>query len=359
MTKSNKIILLSAVATVLVLAGGSILLGPTPEKTHPETDRIKALASQALTDCLEANDSLLCGVVSFKPTGSNLAPATVIIARNGNNPARLDDFSHAAERVAISPGAIMHSATLTWLIDYLGVHPDSRIPTLHGQIPGLEPDYHIVEYEQTSGLDSISVRDGFLMSFRYCIDRLVLDTDLRRGLFWYFDDYFGSSRAQHLPNLRLITDPELAAVADGRGLLLSVEQIVNFYDLIADGGLRPRRRYYPRKQVIRAETTNEMRRLLRQNVTDGTGRRLARCTVPIAGKTGYGVMDRGLVPGSKYIVSEQPMSASTFTGFFPADAPRYTLLVSFIKKDDSAPETVTAMNLYQDIVEQMQKEGLL
>lgn len=359
MTKSNIIILLSAVATVLVLAGGSILLGPTPEKSQPGTDRIKSIASQALTDCLEANDSLFCGIVSFKETGSSKAPETIIIARYENNPGHLDDFSYTAERVAIAPGAIMHSATLTWLIDYLGVHPDRSIPTHHGLVPGLEPDYHIVEYEQTSRLDSISVRDGFLMSSRYCIDRLVLDTDLRGGLFWYFDDYFGSSGALRLPNPRLITDPDLAAVADGRGLLLSVEQIVNFYDLIADGGLRPRRRYYPRKQVIRAETADEMRRLLRQNVTDGTGRRLARCTVPIAGKTGYGVMDRGLVPGTGYLSPEQPMAAASFAGFFPADAPRYTMLVSFIKKEDSVPETVTAMNLYQDIVEQMQKEGLL
>ena len=134
---------------------------------------------------------------------------------------------------------------------------------------------------------------------------------------------------------------------------------MKFYDLIANGGLRLRRRYYPKKQVVTEETAAAIRSLLRQNVTDGTGKRLLTCSVPIAGKTGYGVMDRGFVPGSKYIVPDQPMSASTFAGFFPADAPRYTMLISIIKKDDSIPETVKAMDLYQEIVEQMQKEGLL
>ena len=70
-------------------------------------------------------------------------------------------------------------------------------------------------------------------------------------------------------------------------------------------------------------------------------------------------MDRGYVPGNRYIVPDQPMSASTFAGFFPVDTPRYTMLISIIKKDDTIPETAKAMNLYQEIVEQMQKEGLL
>lgn len=224
----------------------------------------------------------------------------------------------------------MQTATLSWLMDH-----------------------------HATGQDSISVREGFLTSSRYCIDKLVLDTDLRRGLFWYIDDVFGSSRAMHLPNLRLISDPEMAAVADGSGLLLSPDQIVNFYDLIAGGGLRAPRRYYPKKQVFQPETAAELRSLLRQNVTDGTGRRLAGCTVPIAGKTGFGVMDRGWLPGTGYLNPGHAMAVSSFAGFFPADAPRYTMLISIIKKDDLIPETVRVMDLYREIVEQMRKEKLL
>lgn len=359
MTKRKRIILLSAIATGVILFGADILLGALAERKDPVSEKMVGIASSALTNCLEANDSLLCGIVCIKETGSRKKPETVIIARYGNNPARLDDFSHAAESVAITPGAMMQTATLTWLVDQHGVRLDQLMPTNHGLVPGREQDFHILDYEQTSGLDSISVRNGFLMSSRYCTDRLVMDEDLREGLFWCFDDYFGSSRATHLPNLRLISDPELLAVADGSGLQLSEGQIVNFYDLIANGGLRLRRRYYPKKQACREETAAELCSLLRQNVTDGTGKRLSGCSVPIAGKTGYGVMDRGLVPGIGYIGPDRPMSASSFAGFFPVEAPRYTMLISIIKKDDSIHQTARVMNLYREIVEQMQKEELL
>ena len=358
MTKRKRTFILSAVATILLWIAGDIVLGKLAERKDPVSEKMADIASSALTSCLEADDSLLCGIVCIKETGSSREPETVIIARHGNNPARLDDFSFNAERMAVVPGAVMQTATLSWLMEHHGIQPDQTIPTCHGQIPGLAQDYYIREYEYATGRDSISVREGFLVS-RYCIDKLVLDTDLRKGLFWYFDDFFGSSRAMHLPNLRLINDRELAAVADGRGLLLSPDQIVNFYDLIAGGGLRTPRRYYPKKQVLRPETAAELRLLLRQNVTDGTGRRLAGCAVPIAGKTGFGVMDRGLVPGSGYIGPDRPMSASSFAGFFPADAPRYTMLISIIKKDDSIHQTARVMNLYREIVEQMQKEELL
>lgn len=359
MTKRKRTILLSAAATVLFWLGGDIVLGKLAERKGEFSEKIADISSSALTNCLETNDSLLCGVVSIKETGSSRDPETIIIARHGNNPAQLADLSYYAERVGIVPGAMMQTATLTWLMDHHGVRSDQMIPTDHGQIAGLAQDYHIVEYEQNAKLDSISVRDGFLLSSGYCIDKLVMDEDLRKGLFWYFDDFFGSSCATHLPNLRLISDPELLAVANGSGLQLSPDQIVNFYDVIAVGGLRPRRRYYPKKQICREKTSAEMRLLLRQNVTDGTARRLAGCTVPIAGKAGFGEMGRGLVPGTGYLSQGQTMSVSSFAGYFPADAPRYTMLISIIKRDGGVPETVKAMNLYQEVVERMLTEGLL
>lgn len=323
MIKSHKTILLSALASAMFLTGLDMLPSKLLEKKDTVYEKVADIASATLTNCLETDDSLLCGIVCIKETGSRKEPETVIVARFENNPARISQLNYDKRRVAIVPGAVMQTATLTWLVDHHGV------------------------------------REEFLMSSRYCIDSLVMSTDLRKGLFWYFDDYFGSSRAQRLPNLYLINDPELLAVADGSGLLLSAEQIVDFYDILANGGLRPRRRYYPRKQVCSEETAATMHRLLRENVLEGTGQRLAHCHVSIAGETGYGVMDRGFVPGNKYIVPDQPMSASTFAGFFPADAPRYTMLISIIKKDDSIPETIKAMDLYKEIVEQMLKEGLL
>lgn len=320
MTKHKRTILVSAAATLVVILGADMLLGSLAERKDSVAEKIADIASRTLTECLSANDSILCGVVSFKETGSSQEPETVIIARHRNSPGRVDDFSHSAERMAIAPRAVMQTATLTWLMDHHEVRQDSS---------------------------------------RYCIDRLVMETDLRKGLFWYFDDFFGSSRAMHLPNLRLISDPELLAVTDGIGLLLSPDQIVNFYDIIANGGLRPRRRYYSKKQICREETATEIRQLLRKNVPDGTGKHLLKNSVPIAGKTGFGVMERGLVPGSGYIGPDQPVSVASFAGFFPADAPRYTMLISIIKKEDGAPETVKAMNLYQEIVERMLTEGLL
>ena len=89
MTKRTKTILLSAIATAVFLTGLDMVPSNLLGRNNPALEKVSDIASTALTSCLEANDSLFCGIVCIKETGSNQEPETVIVARFENNPARI------------------------------------------------------------------------------------------------------------------------------------------------------------------------------------------------------------------------------------------------------------------------------
>ncbi|MHA1546517.1 MAG: penicillin-binding transpeptidase domain-containing protein, partial [Alphaproteobacteria bacterium] len=74
------------------------------------------------------------------------------------------------------------------------------------------------------------------------------------------------------------------------------------------------------RQVISARTSQQMRYLMRLNVTQGTGRRAAVPGYRVGGKTGTA----NKVGPNGY---EETKLLNTFLATFPADAPRYILLV--------------------------------
>lgn len=96
------------------------------------------------------------------------------------------------------------------------------------------------------------------------------------------------------------------------------------------------------RSVISAEAAAELCRALRRVVTDGSGRRAQSETVAIAGKTATAQTGR--------LRAGEEIYNAWFTGFFPADAPRYAVTVLV---EDGGEGAVSCAPLVREIAERI------
>jgi len=147
-------------------------------------------------------------------------------------------------------------------------------------------------------------------------------------------------------NHKIWSKNALPSIAYGYNLTLTPLQILTFYNAIANNGemVKPRFvkeiRSYDKhvetfeKEVINPricsqKTINEVREILKNVVIRGTGQRLYDENFSMAGKTGTARTEYGnyaeWVKSKKYI--------SSFTGYFPADNPKYSCIVVIHEPD--------------------------
>ncbi len=146
-----------------------------------ESDKLKSILTDAVVAELESSSGLVAGMASISRVGSKEEPISVVFVWRDDKQV-YDDCSYQIDRMPVSPGGIMQTVTLTYYLEKGRITPDKQLPTNHGVLPELlncsnawPDDVHIKDYERTYGRDSISIRDGFLMSSRYVTDRYVLD----------------------------------------------------------------------------------------------------------------------------------------------------------------------------------------
>jgi len=124
-------------------------------------------------------------------------------------------------------------------------------------------------------------------------------------------------------------DVTVATVAFGHGLSVAPLQVATAASAVANGGIyhpatllaRAPGAAEPAKRVISERTSRMMRRLMRLVVTDGSGRKADVLGYRVAGKTGTAEK----VVNGRY---SRTAVLSSFLAVFPADQPRYTVLVS-------------------------------
>lgn len=293
---------------------------------------LDAAMVEALRDCLAGDESLVSGMVSVKETGSSKEPVTLLMTRSDGGDGRWSD--EYTFRATILPEGLMQTATLTFFMDRRYIKPEYMVPISDG--------------------DSISVREGFLASSREVADWMVTGDDRRlyeASSFFQekFDDYFGSSESCYIPKAQYRFKETAASIADGYGLLLSQEQILTFFDSIANGGVRARHRYFRKRRICREETARQITELLRENVTDGTGTALAGLPLQIAGKTGVGMLEFGNIPGKGKVSEKDSVTVGSFAGFFPADSPKYTVCVTLYSDTPGCQPDDVAMDIFGKI----------
>lgn len=364
MDRSGKTIIVTAAAVFALVVVLPYLFNGRVDKELKRREE-KSFLSKPLYSLMEQDSLIQAASISLVETGSGREPASAFLARSYYGGDRIVEENYSIGRASITPAGMMLGPTLTFLLDNGYVTPDRMVCTGHGVVSelvsesGWEPDRTIVEYEVATGRDSISVRDGFLLSSRYVADRIALDTGRWDRYIDRLGDYFGSSGAYWLPKVwdhGLITSA-YASLADGSGLHLSQGQLLTFYDALANGGVRPRHRYIAKRRICSAETAEAMKGLLRENVTEGTGALLTNHPARIAGMTGTGTVRNGYIPGLSRTVPHDPVETASFVGFFPVESPRYTMCVTIYYKPGAGPvETDLPLDVFGELATKLIKE---
>lgn len=278
-----------------------------------------------------------------------------------------ETFNMAAGRPG-EPGSVFKAVTLTTLLEDRKVGLETRIPTKRGimeeyPLNEVAQDQYIVNYENRTGENTISVIHGFQISSNYVFRRLVKNhygenpEEFTSRLHSYNlganFDFELTERGSGKPS---IPDPSesgwsrtsLISSAIGYSVKVTALQVATFYNAIANGGKMMKPYIVERieregvaekindpvllNSICSEATADTLVRALKRVTSDGTATvlRNARCTV--AGKTGTARMY--LTPaeqkgsGDPYEdINGRKKHQGTFVGFFPAEKPKYTAIV--------------------------------
>ena len=159
-----------------------------------------------------------------------------------------------------------------------------------------------------------------------------------------------------MPGTKRWNGLSLNSMSYGYAVGMTGINMVSFYNTIANGGKQMKPRLvkailkdgivveeFPtevlNEQMISKKTADDVTKLLVEvvNGKDGTGKRAKSNSMLVAGKTGTANIPNSI--SGVYDNSEKMMS---FCGFFPADKPKYTLLVQMLydKKQDTRPDSL-------------------
>lgn len=261
------------------------------------------------------------------------------------------------------PGSVFKTVALTAAMSYGYVSSvEETIPTNHGVLKGFRADDHVYKFERDSARTEIPYSEGLKVSSNYVFAYMILK-------------YFGDRAQQYYDRLTewnldapLLTDigetvaPKVTTPADrywsvhdlgtiGYGYTIRVTplHIATFYNAIANGGrmMRPYfiedieregrilEQFQPEQIAtvcspeMAAQLTGALKRVTEKG---GTAYRLQHAPWKIAAKTGTSRIyldknERG--PSSPYESRDGKWrNQGTIVCFFPADQPKYTVLVT-------------------------------
>lgn len=293
---------------------------------------LQAIAEQALEQALAETGSSGGDVLMADPrTGELLAVASRRGDRNFGIPAFTDPYE---------PGSTVKPFLIATLLQESLVDLDERVDVENGVWNTAHRTIRDVH-----GYDTLSVAEILLHSSN--IGAAKLSARMNRGLqYAYLRDFgFGTPTGVRVPSesaglLRRPADwsaVSQASLAFGYELLTTSVQLTSAYGALANGGvlMRPalirevrspdgdpiwRSEPEPVRRVIATDVAEQVTEILTWVVSEeGTGRRAALETIPIAGKTGTArIASNGGYAERRY--------AASFVGFAPADDPKLVIL---------------------------------
>jgi len=316
---------------------------------------IQDIADAAVREQVEGNPGIEGGCAIIMEVKTGAVRAMVNLLRDTTT-GRLEEWQNLAIGRLGEPGSVFKSTTLmTALEDKKILSLDDTIPTNHGSLKGFKPDVHIYDYEREHHTRSIPIIDGFEMSSNYVFRYLAIKNyshkpkELLDRLYSYklgeaFDFDIDGLGTPVLPSPESSTwsNTDLGSVAIGYSICETPLHIVTFYNAIANKGkmmkpylvedIEKHGKILEKKgpSVLNASicspaTADTLNRALMAVVKEGTAQRLkgAKCTV--AGKTGTAriSLETGGYEGPKGHKNQ-----GTFVGYFPAEDPKYSFIVS-------------------------------
>ena len=332
---------------------------------------IQDIADRALRSRIAEDEDIEGGCVVVMEVKTGAVKAMVNLQKNSKG--ELGEFFNMAIGRPGEPGSIFKAVTLATLLEDGKVELQDKIPTNRGRItemPEIAADSYITNWEREHKTSSISIQDGFKISSNYVFRRLVLDNYGEKPekfidkLYEYkLNDAYDFDLEEKGGTSSRVPDPgsdgwsrsTLPSVAIGYSVMETPLNVAAFYNAIANNGkmMKPYliesheadgkvvKKFGP--EILNASafskaTADSLTKALTMVTLEGTGAtrlRNAKCTV--AGKTGTArmVLDPSERKGSRdpyRDIDGRRKYQATFVGFFPAEEPQYTAIVTVYTK---------------------------
>lgn len=332
---------------------------------------IQDIADRALRRNIGDDQEIEGGCVVVLDVKTGAVRAMVNLQRNSKG--ELGEYFNMAIGRPGEPGSIFKAVTLATLLEDGKVELSETIPTNHGRIaemPEITADSYITDWERNHKTSSISIQDGFKISSNYVFRRLVLDhygdnpqKFIDRLYGYKLNDAYAFDLEEKGGTKSRVPDPgtsgwsrsTLPSTAIGYSVMETPLNIVTFYNTIANNGKmmkpylieshevdgRTVKKFGP--EILNASafskaTADSLTKALTMVTLEGTGAtRLKNAKCVVAGKTGTArmVLDASERKGSRdpyKDIDGRRKYQATFVGFFPADDPQYTAIVTVYTK---------------------------
>lgn len=329
---------------------------------------IQDIADKALRKYITDDEGIEGGCVVIMDVETGAIKAMANLKRNSRG--ELGENLNMAIGRPGEPGSVFKTVTLMTLLEDEKVTLDTEVETNHGilkEYPKLNKDKALIKYEEQTGKNRITVREGLKRSsnnvFRHLVIEHYGDEDSRKEftdrLFEYklHDAYafdleekgYGKSALRNSWSIH-----DLYSTAIGYSIKETPLNILTFYNAIANKGkmVKPYiiqsfekngmtvKKFAPEilnASICSKKTADTLTAALKGVANDGTAHRLKSARCKIAGKTGTArtVLDAAEKPSRKdpYMTEDGFRKyQATFVGFFPADAPKYSAIVTVYTK---------------------------
>lgn len=336
---------------------------------------IQDIADRALRMRIMEDDKIESGCIVVMEVATGAVKAMVNLKRDRNNNFR-ETFNMAVGQPG-EPGSVFKAASLMTLLEDGKVTLGTEVPTNHGRMPDMSNipvDSYITKWERSHNTDKISVLDGFKISSNYVFRRLVTDNyrndpkafinrlyDYKLNDAYTFDleEKGGTKSRLPDPDSKYWSITDLASTAIGYSVMETPLNIVTFYNAIANDGKmmkpyiiasheqdgRTCQEFGPEilnGAICSKATADTLTRALKMVTLEGTAAKLKNAKCEVAGKTGTA---RIVIPKDIRGNSSDPYKdgqgrmqyQATFVGFFPADEPKYTAIVTVYTRLTSVP----------------------
>ena len=327
---------------------------------------IQDIADRALRSQIQENPEVQGGCIVVMEVETGAVKAMVNLSRNSRN--SMGEYFNSAIGRPAEPGSVFKTVSLLTLVEDGHVELETKIPSNHGimkEYPKLRDEY-IPRYESRNKTDQISIVDGFKIYSNYVFRRLVKDyygndeKEFIERLYEYklAPDAYTFDLTEKGATPPYIPDPkgkgwsgtDLISVAIGYTVRQPALNIAMFYNAIANDGKmmkpyivesieyngRTEKTFKPEilnGSICSKATADSVTRALKMVTLEGTASKLKNAKCVVAGKTGTAriVLNKEERAGSSdpfISAAGQKKHQGTFVGFFPADEPKYTAIVT-------------------------------
>ncbi len=319
---------------------------------------LQDIVDKALRRQIENEKSIEMGCAVLMDVGTGAIRSMVNLIRDSVD-LKLRETYNMAIGMMSEPGSVFKTATLmTAIEDGFVKSLDETIPTNNGIVPGFEPDTHVW------GMKEISILHGFEISSNYVFRYLAVNNyqeNPKKFLDKLYLYKLGQAFEFDLDGLQkpLIPSPDspqwsrttLGSISIGYSIQETPLHILTFYNAIANKG-RMMKPYLVESvekdgvvkdkkgpsvlnsSICSKATADTLLRAMKAVTSEGTATRLREAKLQVAGKTGtsrqvlskeeieeYGMQTPYVTKDGSY------HNLATFVGFFPADAPKYSMII--------------------------------